>query len=85
MAVLREAERILRAALEVHISERMPIDWAEINNNLGNLLHALGVLTNDSCVMHEAEAVVPEALEVRTRERPDFTGPRPENNGSNSA
>ncbi len=41
-ARLEEAVAAYRAALEERTRERVPLDWATTQNNLGNALQALG-------------------------------------------
>jgi tetratricopeptide (TPR) repeat protein len=66
---LQEAVAAFRAALEVRTRERVPLDWAMTQNNLGNALRALGERddgTSDAGRgrLEEAVAAYRAALEV---------------------
>ena len=43
-----------RAALEERTRERVPLDWATTQNNLGNALRALGERENGTARLEEA-------------------------------
>ena len=58
-----------RAALEERTRERVPLDWAQTQNNLGNALQALGERESGTARLEEAVAAYRAALEERTRER----------------
>ncbi len=58
-----------RAALEVRTRERVPLDWAMTQNNLGTALSTLGAREAGTQRLDEAVAAYRAALEVRTRER----------------
>ena len=49
--------------------ERVPLDWAAAQNNLGSALWALGMRENGTARLEEAVAAFREALSERTRER----------------
>jgi len=58
-----------RSALEVRTRERVPLDWAGTQNNLGTVLWRLGEREEGTARLEEAAAAYRSALEVRTRER----------------
>ncbi len=68
-ARLEEAVAAYRAALEERTRERVPLDWAMTQNNLGNALETLGERESGTARLEEAVAAYRAALEERTRER----------------
>ncbi|MEL6363024.1 MAG: hypothetical protein AAFR21_18300, partial [Pseudomonadota bacterium] len=56
-------------ALEEQTRERVPLDWARTQNNLGNALKSLGNRESGTARLEEAVAAYRLALEERTRER----------------
>ena len=58
-----------RAALEEWTRERVPLDWATTQNNLGNALSTLGQRESGTARLEEAVAAYRAALEELTRER----------------
>ena len=66
---LRSSIAALRAALEELTRERVPLDWAQTQNNLGNALERLGERESGTARLEEAVAAYRAALEERTRER----------------
>lgn len=58
-----------RAALEELKRERVPLDWAKAQNNLGFALWKLGVQESGTTRLEEAIVAYRSALEERTRER----------------
>ena len=48
---------------------RMPLDWAAIQNNLGNALSSLGDRRGDADLLDKAVAAYGQALKERTRDR----------------
>ena len=58
-----------RAALEEWTRERVPLDWAMTQNNLGNALRTLGERESGTARLEEAVAAYRAALEERTRDR----------------
>ncbi len=68
-ARLEEAVAAYRAALEERTRERVPLDWATTQNNLGNALSTLGERESGTARLEEAVAAYRAALEERTRER----------------
>jgi tetratricopeptide (TPR) repeat protein len=65
---LREAASVYRGALALAPRERVPLDWAATQNNLGNALFRLGE-QGDDAVLREAVAAYRAALEELTRDR----------------
>ena len=58
-----------RAALTEKARERVPLDWATIQNNLGNALEKLGERESGTSRLEDAVAAFRAALTERTRER----------------
>ena len=56
-------------ALEERTRERVPLDWATTQNNLGNALQTLGERERGTARLEEAVAAYRAALEEYTRER----------------
>ena len=56
-------------ALEEYTRERVPLDWAVAQNNLGNALRELGARESGTVRLDEAMAAYRAVLEERTRER----------------
>jgi hypothetical protein len=59
----------LRGALEELARERVPLDWAEAQDNLGRALEVLGERESGTARLEEAVAAYRAALEERTRDR----------------
>jgi tetratricopeptide (TPR) repeat protein len=68
-ARLEEAVAAYRAALEERTRDRVLLDWARTQNNLGNALQALGERESGTARLEEAVAAFRAALEERTRDR----------------
>jgi tetratricopeptide (TPR) repeat protein len=66
---LTEAVAAYRAALEERTRERVPLDWARAQNNLGIALERLGARESGTEKLTEAVAAYRAALEEDTRER----------------
>ncbi len=62
-ARLEEAVAAYRAALEEWTRERVPLDWAATQNNLGNALRTLGERESGTARLDEAVAAYRAALE----------------------
>ena len=62
-ARLEEAVAAYRAALEERTRERVPLDWAMTQNNLGNALRTLGERESGTARLEEAVAAYRAALE----------------------
>ena len=58
-----------REALKERTRERVPLDWAMTQNNLGTALAHLGERESGTARLEEAVAAYREALKERTRER----------------
>jgi tetratricopeptide (TPR) repeat protein len=59
----------LREALKERTRERVPLDWATTQTNLGNALRTLGERESGTARLEEAVIALREALKERTRER----------------
>ena len=68
-ARLEEAVAAFRAALTERTRERVPLDWATTQNNLGIALSSLGERESGTARLEEAVAAFRAALTERTRER----------------
>ena len=68
-ARLDEAVAAYRDALQERTREKVPLQWAMTQNNLGNALHRLGERESGTGRLEEAIAAYREALQERTRER----------------
>ena len=68
-AKLEEAVAAYREALKERTRERVPLDWAMTQNNLGTALSNLGERESGTAKLEEAVAAYREALKERTRER----------------
>ncbi len=79
-----EAVAAYRAALEVWTRERVPLDWATTQNNLGNALQTLGAREDGTQRLEQAVAAYRAALEVRTRERVPLQWATTQNNLGNA-
>jgi 16S rRNA G1207 methylase RsmC len=60
---------VAQVARDKQTRERAPLDWARTQNNLGNVLLALGAREGGTARLEEAVAAYREALKERTRER----------------
>ena len=69
-AKLEEAVAAYREALKERTRERMPLDWARAQHNLGNALQVcVGERESGTARLEEAVVAYREALTERTRER----------------
>ena len=66
---LDEAVAAYRAALEEYPRDRVPLDWAMTQNNLGIALRTLGERESGTARLDDAVAAYRLALEERTRDR----------------
>ena len=73
-----------RAALLEWTRERVPLDWAMAQNNLGNALRALGERESGTARLDEAVAAYRAALLERTRERVPLYWATTQNNLGNA-
>ena len=69
-----------RAALEERTRERVPLEWARTQNNLGFALWTLGERESGTARLEEAVAAYRAALEEWTRERVPLQWARTQNN-----
>ena len=83
-ARLEEAVAAYRAALEERTRERVPLDWATTQNNLGNALRTLGERESGTARLEEAVAAYRAALEEWTRERVPLDWATTQNNLGNA-
>ncbi len=68
-ARLEEAVAAYRDALKEWTRERVPLDWATTQNNLGDAFTSLGERESGTARLEEAVAAFRDALKERTRER----------------
>ncbi len=68
-ARLEQAVQAYRAALEEYTRDRVPLQWAMIQNNLGTALQTLGERESGTARLEEAVAAYRAALEERTLTR----------------
>ena len=68
-ARLEQAVAAYQAALEEQTRERVPLDWAMTQNNLGTALRILGEREGSSEKLQQAVEAFQAALQERTRER----------------
>ena len=66
---LGEATAAFRAALKERTRERVPLDWAKTQNNLGAALQMLGAREIRTTRLEEAVSAYRNAAEERTRDR----------------
>jgi tetratricopeptide (TPR) repeat protein len=66
---IAEAITAYREALTERTRERVPLDWAMTQNNLGNALSTLGERESGTARLEEAVAAYREALKEQPRER----------------
>ena len=62
---LDEAIKAYRQALEEYTRERVPLQWATTQTNLGNALATLGELTSDGPKLRAAQETIETAFEAR--------------------
>jgi tetratricopeptide (TPR) repeat protein len=66
---LREAIASYRSALDLVPRERVPLQWATTQNNLGNALRTLGARESGTARLEQAVGAYRAALEEYTRDR----------------
>jgi tetratricopeptide (TPR) repeat protein len=81
---LEEAITAYREALKEYTRERVPLDWAMTQNNLGNALQRLGEREAGTARLEEAVAAYREALKEYTRERVPLDWAMTQNNLGNA-
>ena len=74
----------IREALREHTRERMPLQWATTQNNLGNALGRLGEREGGTERLEEAVSAYREALKERTREQVPLQWAQTKNNMGNA-
>ena len=79
-ARLLQAVAVYRAALDEQARERVPLDWARAQNNLGVALSSLGERESGTERLEEAVAAYRAALEEWKRERVPLDWARTQNN-----
>ncbi|MFM9099888.1 MAG: tetratricopeptide repeat protein, partial [Cyanobium sp.] len=81
---LREAVAAYREALKERTRERVPLQWATTQNNLGAVLGGLGERESGTERLEEAVAAYREALKEYTRERVPLDWAMTQNNLGNA-
>src|SRR5262249_24925863 len=81
---LRSAIERRKQLVELIPRERVPLDWATTQNNLGSALRVLGERESGTAKLEEAVAAYREALKESTRERAPLTWARTQNNLGNA-
>jgi hypothetical protein len=81
---LRSAIEIHRQELQERPRERVPLDWARTQNNLGIALEMLGERASGTARLEQAVAAYDEALKERTRERVPLDWAQTQNNRGNA-
>ena len=79
-AALLVAVATYRAALQLRTRERVPLDWAATQDDLGNGLTTLGERVSGTAWLEEAVAAYRAALQERTRERAPLEWAATQNN-----
>ena len=69
MCRLEQAVTAYRDALLERTRERMPLNWARTQNNLGNALAKLGECESGTANLKDAITALRKAMLERTRER----------------
>jgi tetratricopeptide (TPR) repeat protein len=81
---LRSAIEIYRQELQERTRDRVPLDWAITQNNLGVTLWRLGERESGTAHLEEAVAAYRAALEERTRDRVSLDWAMTQNNLGNA-
>ena len=81
---LRTAIQVYGRALKVLPRERVPLEWAGTQNNLGSALVVLGERENDTARLEQAVTAFREALKEKTRERVPLQWAGTQNNLGNA-
>ena len=82
--VLAQAIGVCRMTLQEITRERVPLDWAQTQDNLGNALRSLGERESGTGRLEEAVKAYREALQERTRERVPLDWAQTQNNLGNA-
>jgi tetratricopeptide (TPR) repeat protein len=83
-AALTDGIRCYRRALALAPRNRVPLDWAKTQNNLGNALRTLGARETGTERLEEAVAAFRLALEERCRDRVPLDWAKTQNNLGNA-
>ena len=81
---LGEAIAAYESALSLAPRERVPLDWATTQNNLGNALETLGKRESGTATLQKSVAAYGEALKERARERVPLDWAMTQNNLGNA-
>ena len=81
---LEQAVEAFQRALEEYTQDRVPMNWAATQNNLGNALHSLGERDSDTALLEQAVAAYQRALEEYTRARVPMNWAMTQNNLGNA-
>jgi tetratricopeptide (TPR) repeat protein len=81
--MLKGAEQAYRSALQERTRERVPMDWAVTQSNLGNVLSALGQQQGDAGLLQQSVDAYRSALQERARERVPMSWAETQNNLGN--
>ncbi len=81
--LLRQSVAAYRDALKERTRERVPLEWATTQNNLGTALQTLGVRGDDNALA-DAISAYRDALKERTRERVPLEWAKTQNNLGNA-
>jgi tetratricopeptide (TPR) repeat protein len=81
---LESSAKSFRAALEEYTRERVPLDWAAMQHNLGAALDTLGERESGTKRLEEAVTAYRAALEERTRDRVPLDWAATQNNLGNT-
>jgi hypothetical protein len=66
---LEEAASAYRNALTRHDRDHAPLEWAQMQHNLGSVLEMIGDRGKGTAALEASIAALRSALEIRTRER----------------
>jgi tetratricopeptide (TPR) repeat protein len=83
-ARVEEAVTAYRDALKERTRERVPLDWAATQSNLGNALRTLGERESGTARLEEAVTAFRDALKEYTRERVSLQWAMTQNNLGNA-
>ncbi len=81
---LNESVGLYQKVLDEWTREKVPLDWAATQNNLGNALFRLGERESGTRRLEEAVAAFRAAMEERTRERVPLDWAKTQNNLGNA-
>ena len=81
---LEEAVKAQREALDEWTRDRVPLQWATVQNNLGTALRALGERESGTALLEEAVKVYHSVLDVRTQDSDPLEWAMTQNNLGNT-